>query len=274
MTCATVQQYLSAYHDNELSPELCAQVEDHVRSCDQCAAKLAAFREISRVAAQLRDPVPPAGMWDDLQTKLQRSKSRRQPAQPSVPLALLPSRRWAAAALLLLALSAALGGWLYWSNEHRQMGIAFSRFLDQFPHDPAAAQQILLTKYDGRPVTIDEATRQLKYRPALPAGEDGLQFEEMYVLRMPCCTCVETLFKTDDGQTLAIFEHHDEEPAWFANRPVIRAQCNGTRTSIVQVNDHLAASWRQDGRCLTVVGARDMDQVASLITGFRPPDTQ
>jgi hypothetical protein len=91
---------------------------------------------------------------------------------------------------------------------------------------------------------------------------------------MPCCTCVETIYKNADGETLAVFEHHDEEPAWFSNRPMIRVRCNGTPTSLVQVDDHLAASWRHQGRCLTVVGARDVDQVASLITGFQQPDTK
>ncbi len=274
MNCSAVQHNLSAYHDIELSPDLRAAVEEHLLTCQNCASRLAAFRKISRVAAELNDPIAPSGMWEELQTKLQRNAPRGEPSRLVTDRTSSLRRRLVTAALVLVVISTALGIWRYQSSEARQVGVVFGRFLDQFPHDPAAAQQVILAKYDGQAVTIDEATRILHYRPALPVTSNRLRFEKMYVLRMPCCICVETLFKTDDGRTLALFEHHDEEPAWFSNRPMIRVRCNGTPTSIVQVDDHLAASWRHQGRCLTVVGARDVDQVASLITGFQQPDTQ
>lgn len=274
MNCSAVQHNLSAYHDNELSPKLRADVEEHLHTCHDCSARLAAFREISRVAAELNDPTAPSGMWDELQMKLQRDAPRRKPSRlATAPTTLLP-RRLATAAIMLLAISAALGIWRYQSSEQRQMGAVFGRFLDQFPHDLAAAQQVILMKYDGRAVTIDEATRQLRYRPALPTNADALRLEQMYVLRMPCCTCVETIYKNVDGEAFAVFEHHDEEPAWFSSRPMIRAHCGGLPTSIVQVDKHLAATWKHQDRYLTVVGARDVEQVASLIAGFQRPDAQ
>jgi len=274
MNCSAVQHNLSAYHDNELSPDLRAAVEEHVATCHDCSARLAAFREISRVAGELIDPTAPSGMWEELQTKLQRKAPMGKPVRLQTATTTSLRRRLATAALLLLAMSAALGIWRYRSSEQRQMRVAFGAFLDEFPRDPIAAQRTIVTKYDGQAVTLDEATRKLRYRPALPTSGDALRLEKMYVLRMPCCTCVETIYKNADGETLAVFEHHDEDPGWFSNRPAIRARCCGKPTSIVQVDNRLAATWKHQDRFLTVVGARDVEQVASLIAGFQRPDLQ
>ena len=274
MNCSAVQHNLSAYHDNELSPDLRAAVEEHLHTCHDCTVRLVAFREISRVAAELHDPTAPSGMWQELQTKLQRQTRRGQPSRSRTSTSTLTRRHLATAALVLVAISAAYGIWRYQSSKQRQMGVVFGHFLDKFPHDPVAAQQVIVTKYDGWAVTIDEATRKLRYRPALPTSGDALRLEKMYVLRMPCCTCVETIYKNANGEPLAVFEHHDEDPGWFSNRPTIRAHCCGIPTSMVQVDNHLAATWKHQDRYLTVVGARDVEQVASLIAGFQQPDTQ
>lgn len=274
MNCSAVQHNLSAYHDDELSPDLRAAVEEHLHTCHDCTARLMAFRELSRVAADLNDPTAPSGMWEELQTKLQRQARRGEPSRSRTSTTRSVRRRLATAALVLLAISAALGIWRYQSSEQRQMRVVFGAFLDQFPRDPIAAQRAIVTRYDGQAVTLDEATRKLRYRPALPTSVNALRLEKMYVLRMPCCTCVETIYKYADGETLAVFEHHDEDPGWFSNRPSIRARCCGKPTSIVQVDNRLAATWKNQNRYLTVVGARDVEQVASLIAGFQQADTQ
>lgn len=274
MNCSAIQHNLSAYHDNELSPDLRAAVEEHLHACHNCTARLMAFRELSRVAADLNDPVAPSGMWEEFQTKLQRQARRGEPSRSRTSTTRSVRRRLATAALVLLAISAALGIWRYQSSEQRQMRVVFGAFLDQFPRDPIAAQRAIVTRYDGQAVTLDEATRKLRYRPALATSVNALRLEKMYVLRMPCCTCVETIYKYADGETLAVFEHHDEDPGWFSNRPSIRARCCGKPTSIVQVDNRLAATWKNQNRYLTVVGARDVEQVASLIAGFQQADTQ
>ncbi|MBX9790592.1 MAG: zf-HC2 domain-containing protein [Pirellulales bacterium] len=267
MNCSSLQHYLSAYHDDELAPDERAEVEAHLESCEHCAAKLAAFREISRVAAELHDPAAPLGMWEEIQAKLQRE--RRTPyGWRNAAGSLAPRRLLATAALVFVAIAAALGIWRYSSDEHRQMGIAFNRFLEEFNANPAAAQRILLAKYEGRQVSTAEAAHELRYHPRLPAQGPTLQLEGMYVLQMPCCKCVESLYRQQDGTTLAVFEHDDEEPAWFSERPAIRAHCNGVPAHLVQVDNRLAATWKCGQRYLTLVGARDLNQVAELMHCF------
>jgi hypothetical protein len=68
-----------------------------------------------------------------------------------------------------------------------------------------------------------------------------------------------------DGDRLAVFEHVDDQPIWFGERPVIQARCHGLPTSLVQCDERLAASWRRSGRYLTIVGARNLEQIAELV---------
>ena len=82
---------------------------------------------------------------------------------------------------------------------------------------------------------------------------------------MPCCTCVQTICRRDDGQVLAIFEHDKEQPVWFGDRPCVETQCSGCPCSIIQADRALVASWKPNKRRLTIVGARDLEEIAHLV---------
>jgi hypothetical protein len=94
---------------------------------------------------------------------------------------------------------------------------------------------------------------------------DGASLEALYLLRMPGCLCIEAVYQGVGNETLVIFEHLDDQANWFGNRPMIHARCNGRPTSLVQVDGRLAASWKRKGRFITIVGARDVEQVSQLI---------
>jgi len=53
-----IQDELSAYLDNELTPSRHEQVEAHLRSCSECAAMLSAFQKNRQRIADLSHPVP------------------------------------------------------------------------------------------------------------------------------------------------------------------------------------------------------------------------
>ena len=149
------------------------------------------------------------------------------------------------------------------------MAINFGRYLNELGKNPDEAQQVLLASYGGRAVSVDEAARQLRYRPVAPDElPDGTSLEALYLLHMPCCLCVQAVYKDSNGERLAVFEHVDDQPIWFGSRPTIQTRCNGIPTSIVQVDDHLAASWQRQGRYVTVIGASNVEQVAQLMAFF------
>jgi hypothetical protein len=265
--CATARQHLSAYHDGELSPDLRAAMAQHLESCRECTRTLAEFRELSRMAAEMPTPAVPADIWPQLEKKL----AAEVPRQRTLVSHLIRRRRtWiglATAAVVVVAASTAAIVWLDPAEHaHGHVAVEFGRYLDEFERNPDAAQQVLLSNYEGRGVSYDEAATKVRYQPVTPERlPNGLSRKAVYLLRMPCCTCVQAIYQGTDGEKLAVFEHVDDQPMWFGTRPTIHTRCNGMPTSLVQVDDRLAASWKRQGRFVTVVGARDVEQVAQLM---------
>jgi hypothetical protein len=267
--CAVARQHLSAFHDGELAPNLRTAVGEHIEGCSECAARLAEIRELSRMAAEMPTPAVPVEIWPQLEKKLATEVPDNSAASSN--LRLIGRRhvwiRVAAAALVVVTVSTAAVVWLRQTEQgHRHVAVNFGRYLDEFERNPDAAQQVLLTNYEGRAVSFDEAATQVRYQPVTPERlPNGMSREAIYLLHMPCCTCVQAIYQGAGGEKLAVFEHVDDQPIWFSTRPTIKTRCNGMPTSLVQVDDRLAASWKRHGRCVTVIGARDVEQVAELI---------
>jgi hypothetical protein len=226
------------------------------------------MQQLSDAAAKWSGPDVPAELWVNIEKRL-AAAGGQSPIARQIHL-----RRWAALAATVLALAAGASIlWLPpWENAHAHVAVNFGQYLDQFDRDPAAAQQVLLTHYQGRAVTYDEAATEVRYRPATPEQlPHGLVREKMYLLRMPCCMCVQAIYGRN-GQRLAIFEHVDDQPIWFGERPIIHTRANRMATSLVQCDECLAASWKRDNRYLTVVGARDLEQIAALVAYLGSPE--
>ena len=147
---------------------------------------------------------------------------------PAADVAQSHAARWRTKpALLALAASllvAAGLGWLTysgWSDHHghHQLAAGFTQYLDRFHEAPDAAQDMLVKMYGGRAVDSDQAVQLVGYHPVTAKGlPQGYQSEGTYVLKMPCCTCVQTVCRRPDGSTVAIFEHDDESREWLADR--------------------------------------------------------
>jgi hypothetical protein len=146
------------------------------------------------------------------------------------------------------------------------MAEVFGQYLDRFQEQPEQAQEILLTRYDGQLVAPEQAQGAAKFIPIAPDTlPQGFSRNAIYVLKMPCCTCTQTIYKDGQGKVLAVFEHTDQQQNWFGDRPTITAQCHGKSTCLVQLQNELAACWKCGPRHLTVVGARDVEQVSELV---------
>ena len=69
-----IQEELSAYLDNELTPSRHEQIEAHLRSCDECSDMLSAFQENRQRIANIAHPVPPTlkeGVMAQIHTQFQ-----------------------------------------------------------------------------------------------------------------------------------------------------------------------------------------------------------
>lgn len=276
MECVKVQELLSSYFDDELSVEVRSSVAQHAQACSRCGQELAFFGQMSTMARGLDEPEPPEGIWEGIEASLESEPTHRAVVQSAGP-PRRAVRRWrlgllATAALVLVATGVV---WFattmrHTSDHHGELAADFDHYLESFAHDPETAQNVLLAKYGGRSVNVTEATEQLGYRPAVAAGlPKAYSLESMVVLDMPCCKCLKTLCRRNDGKMFAIFEHEEDQADWFGDRPRIETQCNGRPCSLIQADHSLVASWKANKRHLTVVGAHDLEEITDLVEHFQ-----
>jgi hypothetical protein len=62
MECRAVRPLLSAYMDNEVTPDELRLVQEHVAGCADCAAILASYRQLRTAVRALPQPLPPPGL--------------------------------------------------------------------------------------------------------------------------------------------------------------------------------------------------------------------
>lgn len=275
MNCADVKELLSAYYDAELSSDARTKVAEHLGECSQCAQERSGFEKLSGMVQCLDAPVPPSLTWQQFQDRLDRAPTI-EAADRFKRADLMPRPRWiryrvlrpvlAIAALVLIAV-----GWMAYENwlapaDHSLLAADMGQYVDEFQRDPDAAQQMLVAKYAGQEIELAEAVQRVGYPPAV-AGEmpPAYTLDSVFVLKMPCCNCLQTVCRRSDGSKLAIFEYGDEQPVSFGDRPENTVQCQGMNCRLVEVNEQFAASWKQGGRHISVVGVRDQAEFENLV---------
>lgn len=279
MNCTTTERLISAYCDQELAPDMQSEMGRHLAGCAKCAQAVTDFQRLSRLAAHLPDPTPPADLWPRIERVLDQPAPNLLvrvvgPLLASAKAAwqTRPAVRFGVVAATVLAIVA--GGVLLSSRglretEHHQAAANFDRYLNRFDRDAHGAQQILLTNYNGRRVDVRDAAALVRYEPvATKQVPVGYEVDNVNVLEMPCCKCVQVIWQREAGGHVAIFEHEKEQPAWFGDRPSIAARCHGKAVRIVEMDQRLAATWASRHRQLTLVGARDIDELLRLVLHF------
>lgn len=260
MNCSEVQERLSAYYDGELADETRSNLDEHLGGCSECFRELTVFEKLSTMASALSTPVPPQQMWSQLEQQIGHQQNDEQRIAEAVDRSRSrPSfvpRLFALAATVLVAVGIGYLTYQSWltHGQHNQFTAKFRHYLDTFRRDPDAAQQILLTKYANQLVGPDQAMKQIGYRPAVADGLPvGYTLKSTHVMRMPCCTCVQSICKRSDGSTLAIFEHDDES-------------CLDKHCCLVESDDRIAASWKRGARHITLIGVRGVAEVSQMVS--------
>jgi hypothetical protein len=152
------------------------------------------------------------------------------------------------------------------SEHHNHFTAEFGQYLSEFRRDPDAAQQFLLSKYENHRVDPEQATKLVGYRPVIAGGvPPEYKLASTFVMKMPCCTCVQSLCQRSDGSTLAIFEHNDKTPQWFGDRPSITVNCHGRGCSLVELDGSTAVSWKQGDRYITLIGIKTLSEVDRIV---------
>ncbi|UUO05629.1 anti-sigma factor [Blastopirellula sp. J2-11] len=274
MDCTEARERLSDYFDGEMPAEQQQAMTDHLADCESCALELADYEDLSALTASLDHPLPPAGLWGEIESQLQTEDSLSPES-----LATAQPFRWTTGRYvpLVMALAASVVfaiGWFGYQSNLRTIGnlaiaTVFDQYFDTLHQDPVAAQQILLTKYEGQTVDAEHAVHLVGYRPAVADGvPEGYSLHTTNVIKMPQGDCVHTQFQRADGSTLAIFEHDGERPAWFGKRAATQAVHGERKLNVVDLDQRVAATWREGDRHLTVVGAHNAEELGQLAGWF------
>lgn len=274
MDCSKVKECLSAYFDDELSSDTRTAVGEHLAECKGCAGELEGFRRLSAMTEGLAATKPPTHIWQQIEAQLaveKRDRTERLAILDWLGWTTKPGVRFGFAAAAAILIAVGWFGYTTWFAHHseHQMVAVMGEYLNEFPRDPYNAQRILLANYEGRAVDAENAIHTVGYRPLVADGlPEDYTVDRTYVMRMPCCTCVHSLCRRNDGTTVAIFEHDDEEREWFGDRTQTEAVCSGMRCNLVELDDRIAATWQQGKRHITLVGVHDKAEVERLVTWF------
>jgi hypothetical protein len=177
------------------------------------------------------------------------------------------------AALLLIA----MGAGIFWfqggvKHPHELQG-RLAHYINNFTHDADAAQRALVADYGAQRVNLQEASRRLGYLPVIPNRlPKEYSLEAIYVFEMDCCNCAQYVCHRGETGRLTIFEHGDAHAADLANWPTEETHCNGQCCLFARRNGALVASWQVGPRQITVVGARDIQEVHQLMRHFGKND--
>jgi hypothetical protein len=71
------EEILSAYLDGDLDAEASGTTAEHLAECEVCRHSLAQVRAIRDAAPGMEQLVPPERVWDSIQDRIHRSRSRR-----------------------------------------------------------------------------------------------------------------------------------------------------------------------------------------------------
>lgn len=278
MKCPEVQQQLSAYHDGELSDGVRKALTEHISECEECVSLLDEFRSYTNTFKQIPQPDVPSSVWAGISKEIEHGKVEPEVDNPRVGDA--PQRSWLTSAGLSLAASVLLllgvGFWMsrhsdqhadHESGHDAEFVMTMDHYLKTLAADPDEAEEFLLEKYNGQTVEPEEAVRLVGYQPAVASGlPDNYTLASTSVMKMPCCTCVKAVCKRQDGSTLVLFEHDDEETEWFGDRPSSMATCGDKECCLVNLDESIAATWKRGSRWVTAVGVRDEAEVSELVT--------
>lgn len=266
MNCDEAQNLLSPFYDGQLGDETKAQMSTHLEQCTDCAKSLRGYAELSGLARRSETPQVPPGLWEKMDRQLDEHS-----AVASRPNSLTKSRRFSATkivSVLTLSLLVAVAVFLlpHAFHDHRELAVDFDHYLEAYAEDPEKAAEVLFAEYPSEEVDVETAAKRVGYRPVVAnALPEGYSIDSMHVMKMPCCTCIKTVCRNDKGATFVVFEHDSEQPLWFGDRQKRNCDCGGMPTSVIDLDEQIAATWQVGNRSVTVVGIRDTDEVKKLM---------
>ncbi|QDV47487.1 hypothetical protein Enr13x_73970 [Stieleria neptunia] len=301
MRCQEAAEKLSAYFDNELDSEIAAQVSQHAESCSACQAELRSFAGIRELATQYREPAAKAPSWEAFASRMNsaepmvlRASAKKPSGRQRLKDTAIIIGALAASVLVLLSLRQGQVPSEHTvaqqhSHDHSHPGamagmaptpIDFQDVVLDFDQDSNMAVSSFASKYDGTEVSIDEAEKDMGFRPqarkSLPAG---VQLVSTRLLKLPECNCAEgeclcgpdgcncvaCVCQRPDGSTFMLVEKCKSQKVSFGDLPVQLVRRGNRELQVTQGKNGLAASWEGTHARMTAIGLRDEIELGVLL---------
>lgn len=264
MDCERTQDLLSAYLDGELIVSADAAMTSHLAHCDRCRDTCHKYDRLRALVAEPQ-PIPAVNeIWNRISHELSLVILPRNPRR-----SILHSRWLILAAMVLLAATVAiplatLSRLTFSSNG--ELADLFDSYLEQFEQSPEAAQSFIDAAYPTLVLSADStepsfAASVLRTRKSLP----GMTLVEYHLHRLPCCNCIQGLYRRDDGTLVSVFEH-TEPTEWDAHQKPKRVQCGECICRVTQASGQVVATWEHHSHTFTVIGIEDERELALLVS--------
>lgn len=270
MDCEAVTEKLSAFLDGELGSSEELDVQRHLTSCETCRAEFEQFDAMGNIIRRCESCEMQLPEWDSIESRLERAEV----------LTMWPSINRSRWLVSVLVTAASIGFiWLavssfrntrHGGHSHQELAVDFQDVFRLAQTDPQAAIGKLVARYQGKELDRDGTIAYLGYEPTLfQTMPVGFNRTSTHVLSMPCCKCSATVCQRQDGTSLVVFEHKNEQPVWFGDAPCIETQCAGQACKIIESAGSLAVTWKNKDRQLTMVGAKNVNEVSEWVSALK-----
>ena len=277
MNCESVSIRLSEFMDGELDSTSSELISFHLSACASCQNELQSFQRIGGWMRADEATVDTEATWNRIESAL---PTKKRAITRSLLIWGVPSLA-VAASLVFVFTNLVLKPLDDWDsakdvshNEHvhdrDSLAVDFRQVIDLAQTSPQQAISNLIDKYQGKQLDAEEAIKFIGYRPSLfNSVPIGFNRVSTHVLNMPCCKCTASICARQDGRSVILFEHKDEQPVWFGDLPSIETHCSGIQCRIIESAGQLAVSWKQKDRQFTMIGAADLTEVSLWIEKTR-----
>jgi Putative zinc-finger len=249
MDCAEVQPLLSPFLDGELEGTDRDAVAVHVDQCSECQRRLRELQSLNDVWSSAAPPEPSEQAWKRIGrhlAKLEDGSSRR-----------FRTRRWLAAAILLLVCASGAWAMVHFGGE------ALSRYFVQ------ARDVVNLVDYldgqrgrpPGKPVDFDQICSLVPFRtleaPELPGG---------YKLQKCCVFCDNIVrYKYARGDSEAILLLYPcGRTVVHGDKQLLTVYLLGKPLKIAQCKLRMSGSWQVNGTAVSLIAPSDLTEFTRL----------
>lgn len=184
MCCENTRQQLGRFLDDELAPDVRAEVSDHVQTCAACSLELERLRDLTSALFDRETVSVPGNLWDSIERRLD---SQSDPAAVPHQARRWKFRRrpWVLAASVVLAVGLGLLGPRLVDTQARASTVNFGVLLDALPLDAQKAFRKFLAFYDAQEASPVDAER---FAPSLdfatpPTLPGGFRLKSVYLLQ-------------------------------------------------------------------------------------------